>query len=81
MENNNINEERCNKKQKDHTYTIILTTLECVDNYIPVIGPFMDLPIIDLVEQQVVKTLVDAAFTENNSALLQETDSFMIWSA
>lgn len=57
----------------------IIAALEIIDSKIPVIGPFMDMPFIDRLEQDLVGVVVDSVWDADYTRVL-ETDMF-VWSA
>lgn len=70
----------CNKgkeSQKELVKEIFIKTIETVDNYIPIIGPFMDIFIIDKIEKELVNVIVDTMY-ENN---MEKYEDFMFFSS
>ena len=58
---------------KEQLRDVILELIEILDDKIPYVGPFMDLPAVDAAE----KSLVDALLSD----CTVNDDAFMAWSA
>lgn len=58
----------CEKEKKEWVVKMLRDVLETVDNYTPVIGVLLDNPMVDGLETQGVKLLVDWAWEQFKSA-------------
>lgn len=63
---------------KDEIKDTVTEVVEVFDNMIPVVGPYMDLPIVDKMEAFVISHVIDAIYDLN---FREEDANFMVWSA
>lgn len=62
----------------------LVALVEMLDDKIPVVGPFMDLPLVDAIESQLVVLVVDHVCDSSDSSSSSNTDAaddVMPWSA
>lgn len=64
---------------KEEFKETVTEVVEVMDNMIPVVGPYMDLPIVDKMEAYLISYIVDAIYDLN----FREEDeaTFLSWSA
>jgi hypothetical protein len=73
------NSNKSEKNQKEEVKDFLIKTIESVDSFIPIIGPFMDIFIIDKIEKELVNVFVDIIYSHENK--MDKDEDFMIFSA